>query len=393
MNIDRHNYEEYFILYMDNELSRDDRRMVEAFVLQHPDLKEELDVLLQFKLTPDTQIVFEGKEELMKANLPAGQASGVTPLSLSNYEEWLVLYMDHELTPGQKKTVEQFITINPSIRAEYNLLQRTKLQQEQVIFANKESLYRKAENSDNNRTRIGPFRWWRLAAAVLILALGLTTVIVLNNKPSGTKGSEVATIPANRTIPTVQPGKNDFVSGTTEKNAPVNNPVATTDLKHDITPVIKETVNNTVAVKQKNTVTKNQLPKNVLPETIKNEPVIAQTTEKPTNNLPVPLNNPNINKNDASNNTVASVQVPKEITNPKNTSANVAVTNEPATPSNIIQASYPGDQADLDQSSGKKNKLRGFFRKVTRTFEKRTNIDATDDDNKLLVAGLAIKLK
>ena len=139
--------------------------------------------------------------------------------------------------------------------------------------------------------------------------------------------------------------------------------------------------------------TKNQLPKNVLPETIKNEPVIAQTTEKPTNNLPVPLNNPNINKNDASNNTVASVQVPKEITNPKNTSANVAVTNEPATPSNIIQASYPGDQADLDQSSGKKNKLRGFFRKVTRTFEKRTNIDATDDDNKLLVAGLAIKLK
>ena len=90
---------------------------------------------------------------------------------------------------------------------------------------------------------------------------------------------------------------------------------------------------------------------------------------------------------------MASGQVPKEITNPKNTSANDAVTNEPPTPSNIIQASYPGDKADLDQSSGKKNKLRGFFRKVTRTFEKRTNIDATDDDNKLLVAGLAIKLK
>jgi hypothetical protein len=45
MNINRHNYEEYFILYMDNELDSDDRRMVEAFVLQHPDLKEELDIL------------------------------------------------------------------------------------------------------------------------------------------------------------------------------------------------------------------------------------------------------------------------------------------------------------------------------------------------------------
>jgi hypothetical protein len=47
----------------------------------------------------------------------------------------------------------------------------------------------------------------------------------------------------------------------------------------------------------------------------------------------------------------------------------------------------------IEQPNGKKNKLRGFFRKVTRTFEKRTNIKATDDDDdRLLIAGLAIKL-
>ncbi|MEK7226941.1 MAG: hypothetical protein AAB221_14820, partial [Bacteroidota bacterium] len=78
MSITRHNYEEYFILYMDNELSSDDRRMVEVFVQQHPDLKEELDILLQYKLEPDTSVVFNGKEELMKLN-------GETPISLSNY--------------------------------------------------------------------------------------------------------------------------------------------------------------------------------------------------------------------------------------------------------------------------------------------------------------------
>ena len=44
MNINYHNYEECFILYMDNELSGDERRMVEAFVQQHPELKEELDL-------------------------------------------------------------------------------------------------------------------------------------------------------------------------------------------------------------------------------------------------------------------------------------------------------------------------------------------------------------
>jgi hypothetical protein len=53
----------------------------------------------------------------------------------------------------------------------------------------------------------------------------------------------------------------------------------------------------------------------------------------------------------------------------------------------------PGPDIETAGNAGKKNKLRGFFRKVTRTFEKRTNIDPTDQDNRLLVGGLAIKLK
>ena len=64
MNITRHNYEEYFILYMDNELGSDDRRQVELFVQENPDLKEELDWLLQSRLTPDDSVVFDEKEQL-----------------------------------------------------------------------------------------------------------------------------------------------------------------------------------------------------------------------------------------------------------------------------------------------------------------------------------------
>ena len=99
MNINRHNYEEFFILYMDNELCPEDRRMVETFVQQHPDLKEELDMLLQYKLVPDTDIRFEGKEELLKDN-------GHPPITQGNYDEWLSLYIDDELSAEQKTRVE-----------------------------------------------------------------------------------------------------------------------------------------------------------------------------------------------------------------------------------------------------------------------------------------------
>ena len=66
MNINRHNYEEYFILYADNELSSDDRRMVDEFVLANPDLKDELDIFQHSILSADTSLNFENKDSLLR---------------------------------------------------------------------------------------------------------------------------------------------------------------------------------------------------------------------------------------------------------------------------------------------------------------------------------------
>lgn len=395
MKIDRYNYEEYFILYMDNELSSDERRGVELFVQNHPDLKEELDLLLQYKLIPDPAIVFTGKEDLIRVD-------GSIPVNLTNYEEWLVLYIDNELTAEQKIIIEQFIKENPSVKQELTLLQRSKLQPEQVVFADKNSLYRKEEKTPRIpvlwprlRQAFGDRRW-RVAAAVVILAIGLTTVIVLNTKPSGGKedlvkipGSEQKNTPVELTE---QKNEQEPVAVITGQNTEKINPLTTDVTKTDInTPLYKQS-NNPVATKDNKTII-DKMNVNTPVQIKKEESVIADNNNRPSNNLPVPLKNPATIKNDVPNNAVVSNNIPKEIITPKNALTNPGVTSQNPQSSDLVNASFSNtDDADFNQPGSKKGKLRGFFRKVTRTFEKRTSMDATEDD-KFLVAGLAFKLK
>ncbi len=66
MQINRHTYEEYFLLYTDEELNAEERAAVEKFVEEHPELKEELEILGQSVFIPDENIVFGNKEVLYK---------------------------------------------------------------------------------------------------------------------------------------------------------------------------------------------------------------------------------------------------------------------------------------------------------------------------------------
>jgi anti-sigma factor RsiW len=378
MSINRQNYEEYFILYLDNELGSQERRMVEAFVELHPDLKEELDLLVQFKLTPDNTIVFDGKEELMKVNSDS-------PVTLNNYQEWLLLYTDNELDSKQKATVEQFLSAHPLLNQELVLLQRARLHPEEIIFADKASLYRQEENPDSYRDKPFPVRWWRLAAAaVLLIGVSITTVILVNKKSPAEKELVKTTTPGKTTTPANQ------VQVPQQPNSPVNEPLLADNNDIATSPVSKQAGNNNTVAMGKNNVVKHQPVINTVTiEKPKEEAVVSASNNKPTNDLPKPLYNPNINKPDAATNAIASID-PKETVKQKEALTNTIVTTQNPRSSDIVYAS--NTDADFDQPDNKKNKNRGLFRKIARTFEKRTNIDATDDD-RLLIAGLSIKLK
>jgi anti-sigma factor RsiW len=114
--INRHNYETFFILYMDNELSSEERLMVEDFVKQYPELKEELDVLMQYKLQPDDDIVFANKESLMMQT----PAAATEP----DMETRLMLYLDGELNNAEKHELEVLLASNSQMQEVFAVLQK-----------------------------------------------------------------------------------------------------------------------------------------------------------------------------------------------------------------------------------------------------------------------------
>jgi hypothetical protein len=63
-------------------------------------------------------------------------------LNKENYENYLLLYVDNELTASQKAAVEAFLITNPKYAAELSALQAVQLNPDTLQFTDKSSLYR-----------------------------------------------------------------------------------------------------------------------------------------------------------------------------------------------------------------------------------------------------------
>lgn len=180
MNINRYNYQEFFLLYTDNELKTDERKIVEDFVQQNPDLEKELQMLQRSILKPDSEVVFKNKELLLPFN---NTASFIHP---GNFDEFAVGYADNELSDADKNYLEDFICNNPDFQREFDLIQSLKLSaDEAIVFPGKELLYR----YEKERKPV-IFPWRRMAAAaIILLSAGL---LWLNKRPASLVSPDLA---------------------------------------------------------------------------------------------------------------------------------------------------------------------------------------------------------
>lgn len=388
MNINRHNYETFFLLYVDNELSVAERKAVDVFVQENPDLQGEL-LLLQDTVSKADEIVLKKKDWLF-------MEEGATAL-----QENLLLYADDELNQADKKSIEALVATDRVAHAEWNILRQTKLEPDNsVVFEDKKSLYR------TEGGRVVRFKWWRAAAAAFLLGLGLWTgVSVYKNNfktASGTegiaKGNETkpgqvksivpvnANAADNSVIENIYPQKTETaVTANHQTGQPVN------DVKNKTT--LNNTTQNNVDQNKTTAISNNQPGNNLSNPALENfnrkksnEIIVTSVIPKNNNSITGSGINNGIVKPDPDekiNNTVVA-GINKGNTDPTTTAAIPVVYANASDENNNDRFLY------MDEEKVKRTMLGGFIRKAKRILERNTNIKTGEG---LKVAGFEIALK
>lgn len=374
IDITRDNYEAWLVMYVDDELNEAERRAVQNFIQQNPDLEEELVMLQQSVLLPDEEIIFDQKETLFRNSVPK------EPVNANNCEEYFVLYADDELTNEEKDKVELFVYKNPQYQADFELIQQVKLVPDTTItFPEKAYLYR-TEEDDN---KVIAFPWWRLSvAAMALLVLGSLgwyisvqrnhtneTVKVTTEQPNNQKSNSPGVVVKKETE--ASPATNSTpVKGSA--NTDKQPEIPTTDKKDQV-----QQLALTGSNKKNISTTRNIRPAINVKQVRNTQPPMVPPVqpEKDIAAKPVEVVVGSSYTRPAVNGTV--IQKPVAV----NTVAAVA-NNE----TNETEHTY------VLNTSINKTPLRGFFRKVSRVVDKVTNPDENGKGG-VRIANLEIALK
>lgn len=111
MIVNLHNYETYFLLYIDNELSASEKAAVELFIQQNPFYQKELTLLQNAKWVINENTSEENTEEKIifadKLNL----------YQISELDTACLLYLEHEMSANEVAQFEQKLAEDANLQA------------------------------------------------------------------------------------------------------------------------------------------------------------------------------------------------------------------------------------------------------------------------------------
>src|SRR6266487_4912789 len=380
--INRHNYEEIFLMYVDNELTNQQRAEVELFVQQNPDLEKEFEMLKQTKLTADEEIMFAHKTDLLKIKGSIGT---------ENYEEFFLLYIDNELNENGKDAVEKFVLQQPKLQDEFILLKQTVLPQEKIVFPHKKTLYRREER------RVVPFNWKKMAVAAAFIGIA---ALVWRIAPHGNNinSRTVTTVQQKKqTVKRAQSGKQDqAVQPLPQSSTNANKEFAAkepTKVKKDTEAIVKTEKKNKIKPVEKNA------------QEVNNDIALKNKKDKDVNNPLPPVAIPE-NKDDAvvknDNPVVTDINIAKDNSNeePLEKAKSLNAMNDHPDVHDLIQPAVYKELNTNDDDNLRntlyvgnmglnKNKVRGIMKKVGGLFAGKSK-NSSDEKGKLHVANFEL---
>ncbi len=361
MIINRHNYEEFFLLYIDNELDGAQQTAVEKFVGQNPDLGKELEMLKQSILTNDN-VRFDANEFLYKKE--AG-------ISLANYEEYFLLSVDNELSREQIAEVGKFILKHPQLQHEFTLLKQTILKAEPIGFPKKQALCR-----TEKKRRVIPFSLMKISIAAAIAGLvAALWIFTENNNGPGNKNNLATNKEQvkNYTTPlkVTQSPKASTDQPVAQTNQRVRNKKISNQAKKSTS--FKPEAKNSIALANTTTTLK-QNSNGALSE---NKLAAVQTQNQPEEKLPATVTETRKNLNSNSSSKLVS----------ENAAKATFASNENAAAGHLSakQAVYieiNNDDEDRSLYIGatefNKNKFKGLFKRAANLFDKKGSRSETE---------------
>lgn len=339
--INLENYEEYFLLYVDNELTEAEKAAVELFVEQHPELKEEWTMLMDTKLEPE-DIRMDMKNDLYRS---------AETINESNFETFQLSLLDDELNDKEKQAILEYNSQHQKAASNFEWLSKTKLPVEEIAFPDKSVLYR----SEKPAVVIS-VKWYRMAvAAAILVAAGLWFI----NKPDEVE-IPIDQVTVAEQLPkevTKSPNANNSAKEEGKENTALDNNTTTNNSE----PLQSATTRPAVKISKENT------------SVSKDEYVRSASKEKTTL-----TNVESVNRNRVEE-VVPMVTDPMVSTDQLNAQPAVAldVKSDYATEALTMENNArSAEQPELmDEGKQRKGMFRGIVRKANRFYNKVTNPD------------------
>jgi hypothetical protein len=220
--IDLTNYETWFLLYADNELSAEEKNAVLSLVKQHPFLQLEFDEMLKLHFSPA-----DYQYQLDKSSFYSGSMENKMQAELHQHS-LLLNYIDGELSKKETIDVESRIDHDAFLFTSYKHLSSLKLEPDQsIVYPNRADLYR------HQKTVSIAWKQSIAVAASLIIAAGLFWIF---NQSNDNNNDQVVVVkPKTETIKSIQPApltdSNSFVFNSNIDRQAKNSKVSIRPLK------------------------------------------------------------------------------------------------------------------------------------------------------------------